>query len=225
MTSTSSSAPPTSASTTVASTTVPPAVEMRTKRYCELLLVHPIDGVVSADVYNTYPLNDCPEAAWQAIDVKAVATTEGVVAVLRNGPRYWLMDSVDKPDRSEQVRKTFGGIEMIKEATVAIGDANKPPYTPHAVTRGTIFTFDAGRTVYELHTPGGATYVMQTWSQQIDPKLGEADLGTLANRLKLPAGWTYTTRQLVSPMQVITVTTPANVLQDDLQNSYSQETS
>ena len=32
---------------------------------------------------------------------------------------------------------------------------------------------------------------MQTWSQVVDPNLTRADLPKLADRLKLPDGWSY----------------------------------
>jgi len=218
-----------SATTTVAGSTTGTQVapSMRTMRYCEVLLVHVVDGQASADVYNSYPLNDCPAELWTKLDATTIASTEGVTLADLNGPRYWLMDRVDKQGGTDGLtKKDFGGIEMYRQASVAIGslaDAAKP-YTPHEVDRGTVFTFDAGRTVYELTAPDGTTYVMQTWSQQKDPNLAEADLAGLGSRLQLPAGWSYRSRTLDAPLQVVTTTTKAKVLQDDLNNSYSQET-
>ena len=87
-----------------------------------------------------------------------------------------------------------------------------------------MFTFDAGQTVYELTGPDGAKYVMQSWSQQIDPMLGESDLVGLSARLQLPSGWTYGARKLTVPLRVVTTTANAVVVQDDLRNSYSLET-
>ena len=203
-----------------------PASTMRTKRYCEVLLVQPATTGVSAEVYNTYPLNDCPADQWAAMDAKAIATAEGVPLAILNGPRYWLMNRVTKVDAGDRVTKTFGGMAMIREASVAIGslDAAGTPYVPHEVNRSTVFTFDRGETVYELHAPDGSTYVMQTWSQQVDPTLAEADLAGLGPRLQLPAGWSYGSRKLTTPLRIETTTTPAHVLQDDLRNSYSLET-
>lgn len=87
-----------------------------------------------------------------------------------------------------------------------------------------MLTFDAGRAVYELTASDGTVFVMQTWSQQKDPELSEADLAGLGSRLELPDGWTYDSRVLDAPLRVVTTTTPAKVLQDDLGNSYSQHT-
>ena len=216
-------------STGAPTTTEAPRRRLHGERYCEILLVRPIDGNLVADVYNTFPLNDCPAEQWDALDTAAIATTEGVPIAVPNGPRYWLMDAIDKvgADATELPRKVFGGLEMILEATVVVGPVGgglPGPYTPREVTRSTIFTFDAGTTVHELVAADGTTYVMQTWSQQVVPDLIEADLADLGSRLTPPEGWSYRSRVLDEALQVVTVDQPAHVVQDDLGNSYSQET-
>jgi hypothetical protein len=209
------------------STTAAAAAGMRGKRYCEVLLVRPSDGRISADVYNSYPLNECPQEQWAALDAKAIAAAASAPLAVLNGPRFWLMDRVEKQGGAADLPKQeFGGIEMYRQASVEIGSLAEAavPYRPHAVDRRTVFTYDAGRTVFELTAADGTKYVMQTWSQQTDPSLGEADLAELGSRLQLPDGWTYAARTLASPLRVDTTTSAASVLQDDLGNSYSQET-
>ncbi len=124
----------------------------------------------------------------------------------------------------DTVSKTFGGIEMTKRATVDIGPVAtaKVPYTTHDVNRSVIFSFDAGQEICELTAADGTTYLMQTWSQQVDPSLGESDLAGLGGRLALPAGWTFRSRTLDKPLVVDTRSTPAHVLMDDLGNSYTK---
>ena len=65
---------------------------------------------------------------------------------------------------------------------------------------------------------------MQTYSQIKDPTLSMADLPGLASRLTLPTGWTYRVRTLTRPLVVATEDHPAQVLQDSLEDSYSEET-
>lgn len=210
---------PTNATSTIGATT------MRGERYCEVLLVTPGDGTITADVYNSYPLNTCPAPLWEALDPAALAAEHDVALALLNGPRFWLMDAVEKVGEvSELPKATFGGIDMYRQASVEVGDiaAASTPYVPHAVDRRTAFTFDAGSEVFELVAADGAVYVMQTWSQQKDPTLVEADLAGLASRLALPEGWSYRARTLDAPLRVDTTTTAAQVLQDDLGNSYCQ---
>ncbi len=199
---------------------------MRGRRYCEVLLVTPTESGIVADVYNSYPLNDCPQDQWEALDAAAIAAEQGAPAAILNGPRYWLMDRVVKFAEGERITATFGEIAMTKQATVDIGAPASAMrrYVPVLVDRSTIFTFARGSTVYELLAADGERYVMQTWSQQVDPTLVEADLATIGDRLQLPEGWTYRARELRKPLRVVTMTTKAAVLQDDLGNSYSRTT-
>ncbi|MGB3474746.1 MAG: hypothetical protein WBA69_08175 [Mycobacterium sp.] len=191
------------------------------KRYGEVLLVEIGESGPRASVYNTFPLNDCPEELWSALDPQAIATENGAAAALLNGPRYWLMNTIEKAPQGPRETKTFGGIEMIKQAQVALSSMTPGPYTVNEVDRRAVFVFDAGEQVYELIDPDGRRWVMQTWSQVVDANLSRADLAGLADRLKLPPGWTYQARVLDTALRVDTTTEVARVLQDDLTNSYS----
>jgi hypothetical protein len=191
-----------------------------------VLLLRPVNGTPSAEVYNTYPLNDCPDAQWKALDPAAIATTAGVPLAVLNGPRFWLMDTIEQVSGAAPAPVSFGGIEMIQRATVNLSSvgAGEPPYTPHNVNRKTVFGYTAGSTVFELVATDGTAYVMQSWSQQVDPTLDEAGLAHLAARLSVPSGWSYRVRVLTQALQVVTTDTDAIVLQDELKNSYSKET-
>ena len=191
------------------------------KRYGEVLLVTPGEAGPQATVYNSFPLNDCPAELWSALDAQAIAREHGAAAALLNGPRYWLMNAIEKNHQGPQVTKTFGGIEMIQQATVLLSSMSPAPYVPNKVNRNTVFIFNAGEEIYELIDPEGRHWVMQTWSQVSDPKLSRADLPGLADRLNLPAGWSYQARKLPGELRVDTRTQAAQVLQDDLTNSYS----
>ncbi|MEM6108564.1 hypothetical protein AAHS21_20370 [Mycobacterium sp. 050272] len=193
------------------------------KRYGEVLLVEVGESGPQATVYNSFPLNDCPAELWSKLDAAAIAAEHGAAAALLNGPRYWLMNAIDKQADGPQERKTFGGIEMIKQATVALSSMNPAPYTVNEVTRDTVFVFNAGEEIYELIDPDGKRWVMQTWSQVVDPNLSRTDLAGLAQRLTLPDGWSYQPRVLTETLRVDTTDRPARVTQDDLTNTYSFE--
>ncbi|OBF09443.1 hypothetical protein A5730_08665 [Mycobacterium sp. ACS4054] len=197
------------------------ALDLAGKRYGEVLLVTAGEAGPQATVYNSFPLNDCPADLWSALDPHAIAAEHGVAAALLNGPRYWLMNAIEKEAQGPQVTKNFGGIEMIQQATVLLSSMNPAPYIPNKVNRHTVFVFNAGQQVYELIDPQGQHWVMQTWSQVADPNLSQADLPRLADRLDLPAGWTYQPRVLTEELRVDTKTRAAQVLQDNLTNSYS----
>ncbi|OBH07904.1 MULTISPECIES: hypothetical protein [unclassified Mycobacterium] len=191
------------------------------KRYGEVLLVTPGEAGPQATVYNSFPLNDCPEELWSALDPQAIAAENGAAAALLNGPRYWLMNAIEKEQQGPQIRKTFGGIEMIQQATVLLSSMNPAPYSVNTVSRHTVFVFNAGEEVYELQDPQGHRWVMQTWSQVVDPTLSRADLPKLGDRLKLPNGWSYQPRVLTEELRIDTTSRAAQVTQDDLTNSYS----
>jgi hypothetical protein len=195
------------------------------KRYGEVLLVRLEEAGPVATVYCSFPLNDCPQELWSKLDAQAIAAENGTAAALLNGPRHWLMSSIKKAGAAALETKTFGGIEMIRQATVALSSMNPAPYSVNEVDRKTVFNFDAGRPVFELVGPDERRWVMQTWSQTVDAGLSLDDLPGLASRLTLPEGWSYQTRILTEPLRVDTSTSNAHVLQDDLANSYSLQTS
>jgi hypothetical protein len=198
-----------------------PTTGLSGKRYGEVLLVTPGEAGPQATVYNSYPLNDCPAELWSALDPQAIATENGAATALLNGPRYWLMNSIEKAPQGPKIIKNFGGIDMQLQATVLLTAMNPAPYTANQVNRHTVFTFDAGEEVYELQDAAFRRWVMQTWSQIVDPDLSRADLPQLGERLNLPEGWTYQSRVLESPLRIDTASRAAQVLQDDLKNSYS----
>ncbi|MCH9735312.1 MAG: hypothetical protein K0U78_12285 [Actinomycetia bacterium] len=201
--------------------------DFRGRRYGEVLLVGvgtDSGGSASephATVYNTFGLNDCPAELWSQLDAEALARDHGAAAALLNGPRYWLMDSIEKAPSDQREIATFGGIDMFRTATVKLTSMNPAPYRPNIVTRNTVFVFDSGETVFELVDPSGRHWVMQTWSQVVDPTLAYEDLAALGTRLNLPDGWSYRARVLDEDLRIDTLTEPAQVLQDDLTNSYS----
>ena len=198
-----------------------PITGLSGKRYGEVLLVTPGEAGPQASVYNSFGLNDCPAELWSALDAQAIAAENGAATVLLNGPRYWLMNEIEKTTQGPRIIKNFGGIDMVLQAQTLLSGMNPAPYTANQVHRHTVFTFDAGEEVYELHDPALRRWVMQTWSQIVDPTLSRADLGRLGERLNLPDGWNYQTRTLTSPLRIDTTTHAAQVLQDDLTNSYS----
>jgi len=197
--------------------------DMRDVRYCEVLLVSLATGQPVASVYNTYPLNLCPADKWTALDPKAIASQFGATVALLNGPRHWMINHVEKVGGSASDEANFGGIEMFKQATVPIGSLidQAKPYSVYPVSRSTIFTYLPGTEIFELTGPDGAVYIMQSFSQQKDPSLTLETLPTLRSKLALPVGWTFSSRTLTSDFQLVTVKNPAQVVQDDLGNSYS----
>ena len=212
-----------SSSQTPSTSSTVATADMRDLRYCEVLLVSLSGTEPIASVYNTYPLNDCPEDTWATLDPQALATQFGANVAMLNGPRHWMINRVEKVGGSTNEKADFGGIEMYKQATVPIGSLvdQARPYSPYPVSRSTIFTYNTGTEIFELTSPDGSVFVMQSFSQQKDPTLTLASLPSLADKLELPAGWKFGSRMLAEDLNIVTVKNPAQVLQDNLGNSYS----
>jgi hypothetical protein len=199
--------------------------DVRGKRYGEILMVKSGDEGLFAEVYNTFTLNDCPQEQWEALDLVVIAQTEGALLAVANGPRFWLVDTIEKSGPRNPDVHDFGGISMARAAILHLGTAgvDTSPYSGRRVARTAMFHFDEDSEVYELVDHDGAVYVMQSWCTAVDPHLAEPDLPPLGDRLHVPAGWTYRCRQLDEPLNVMTTTEDAVVLQDELRNSYCLE--
>jgi hypothetical protein len=193
----------------------------RDRRYCEIFVVRRTGLQLEGDVYNTLGLNDCPQAQWAAIDPAKLKNERDAFTIVMNGPRHFVMDRI-VIERQAQSPASFQSLMMNLVAVLHFpwrDLVNRTPYTEHKVSRRTRFTFDAGEPVYELISPSGDVYVMQSYSEIVDPSQRMADLQNLGSRLKLPAGWKFRTRILSAPLTVI-ATGEARILQDDLENTY-----
>jgi len=188
-------------------------------RYCEFLEAKGALPDVTVSVWNTIGFSTCPAKWWKRQDAAATAKARGDLLVLLNGPRHWLMDVAEGNALGVD---RFDGQKLHKVATISLhgADALKQRlYFDRTITRNNIWTWKKGRRIFELVAPGGDVYVMQSYSQIVDPKLTLRDLPGLGKRLSLPEGWRYRTRVLTKPL-VLKANGSATVLQDDLQNTY-----
>ena len=156
-------------------------------RYCEIIELRGALPNASATVWNTIGLNDCPAKWWNAFDAADLAKERGALAVVLNGPRHFLMDSVTaSPGRTH----SFHGQKLRKVATIPIrtaADIQQTPYTDRTIERTNVWRWRKGRTVYELVAPGGDVYVMQAYSQIKDRTLTLRKLRKLGSAAQ-PAG-------------------------------------
>ena len=205
------------------STAAPEGMKERTNlrnvRYCEVLVATRHGMSATASVYNTLGLNDCPEATWAALNADKLKDELHAVRVILNGPRYFTMDRNALANPGEM--KTFDGLDARLVAQLELKSKQKrEPYTENIVERRNQYVYERDKNVYELVSPDGHVYIMQSYSQEIDKNLNEDGLLTLAGRLKLPKGWQYRTRKVDQDLVVRNSGDKAHVVQDDLQNSY-----
>jgi len=202
-------------------------VGLRGVRYGEIFLITSQEGQLTAAVYNTTGLNDCPPATWRSLDAPGLASEFGVLAVYLNGPRFWTLDQIAARAGGDIV--SFGGLAARRVAELLIPrdlDLTARPggryYRDLTIRRETEWIFAAGRPVYELLTPDGKTYVMQAYSHIVDDSLTGDSLPGLGDRLHLPDGWGYRARTPDRDLTLRAVGGQAHVLQDELQNTYMQ---
>jgi hypothetical protein len=200
--------------------------ELRDVRYCEVIVSEADGANVDTSVYNTLGYNLCPPEKWNALTEDEVNAEYGSQAAKLNGPRHWVIDNGQGTGSSETGKTfTFGDIEMGLRGTLTT-PAGQPTvgdqfYVPNQVSRDTIWTYDAAKPVYELVSPEGDVYVMQSYAQIADPTLTIKQLSQLASKLELPDGWTYKTETLTEPL-VLNSNGLATVVNDNLYNSYQK---
>jgi hypothetical protein len=200
---------------------------LRNQRYCEVLVGKRNWLSLQVRVFNTQGLNLCPQAQWKDLSKDSITKAFDASFVLLNGPRYWVMDEIQAAGATvNNEKESFGGIEMNLRATIQLSLLKQflgsKQYSPNQVTRTTNFIYRAGSAVYELTSPGGDAYVMQSYSQIVNPALSMKDLPVLSEQLKLPAGWTYRSRVLDQDLSLV-ANGVAYVLQDNLSNSYQRK--
>ena len=195
-------------------------------RFCELVLLY---SDRPFEAWTTIGVNDCPQELWRAIDLDAVADEAGAVGVSANGPRFFVADGSTgesiTPTGDDAIIQTFGELEMRLTTTVDnSGNGGQSPndrfYAPAMVNRTDAWIYAPGRRVHVLEDPLGRKFVMQTYSQSIDPTLSIEDLADLGDRLQLPAGWRFFSFVVEEPLIVSPVDGVGLVVVDDLDNTY-----
>jgi haloalkane dehalogenase len=202
-----------------------PPMDLRGFPYCEVLAMVQDEAGVTVTVYNTMGHSDCPAEQWNSLDADAIAEEYDLMRAQLNGPRYWLMNSIrsDGVSSGGQV-SVFGGMEMRLSGVLALElsdlmAASTPPYTESQIARDTTYVYRAGNEVYELVSPDGAVYRMQSYLLE-GGNVSFDDLNTLGDRLTLPDGWSFQTRVLTEDETVVAVGGMATILRDDLENTY-----
>ena len=163
----------------------------RNMRFGEILVI----GEKTTAIYNTTGLNDCPAKLWDAMDLKKIAEQYGAKAIQKNGPHYWMMDTLTV---SFGETKSFGGIKArwganVETAQLAKASKGSIPYAVFNPKKTQKMVYAKGKPVYELVDPDGHVYVLQARDDRFPmeslPKLGE--------KMKhLPKGWQYRTQIL-----------------------------
>lgn len=193
---------------------------MRNARYCEIVLSQSLTRFV---IYSTWGFNHCPSKQWAQLTEENVKQTTNATHVHLSGPRYWLIDGAEKTDLIRVTPKNFDGITLGESGVLRLNFFDllkaKQPYRIHHVERQTTWIYQADKPVYELISPQGQVFVMQSYSTQKAPQTLQS-LATLGKRLHLPAGWAFKQGILRTTTSLPTVNNIAQVLQDEFANTY-----
>ena len=205
--------------------------KLRGMRYCEVFLLgaDPATDSLYAEFFNTTdlnnasPLDTCPPAIWAKVDPEALKKQFDVLGIFKNGPRGWAMDWIELPAGPVL---TFNGLEarwmghVQLPKGVDLSKKGASAYKPTQVHRKSVMTFEKGKPVFMLEDPSGTPWVMQAYSQIVDPTLTYDDLGKLGDKLKLAPGWKFRTKVLDQDLTIGAVNGIARIVQDDLENTY-----
>ncbi len=166
----------------------------RNMRFCELLVAR-FSGI---DVYNTTGVSDCSAQRWDALDVRNLRRELRALKVEKNGPHFWMMDSQTVLFGR---KASFGGIQARWVARLPLRTAveaatGSKPYTVFNPKKTQRMVYAKGKPVYELVDPDGNVYVLQAHEEMFPID----SLGKLGERLKLPQGWKFRTRELTEDL-------------------------
>lgn len=205
---------------------LPAPADLFNKRYCEVISAFRDGLSVNVEIYNTITLNDCPHNAWKNLNAKQLAKQIDAEQVKLNGPRYWLMNRIEGGGDSVGGKTAvFGEIQMRQVATLKLklwqANEGARSYEERTVQRTTVWVYSKGTKVFELKSPAGDLYLMQSYAQIVDTTLNLQSLDTLGPRLRLPKGWTYSSRVLTRDF-ALRADGVARIIQDDLQNTYQK---
>lgn len=198
--------------------------DMRGYRFCEVGLVTSTgEDTAIANIWNTTSACDPTPELFDALDADAVAREHGVVSAWLNPVRHCMFDQLDVWEVGEN--RTFGGISgtwmSVADVTDTAEATIQGSYGSSYVYRHSTITFSKGKYVFLLVEPDGEMFVMQSFSQHVDPTLSEDNLTQLAGRLDLPEGWGFRAEILDQDLEVSSSKNNlAHVLHDSLDNAY-----
>lgn len=210
----------------------------RGKHHAEVLIMNrDADGPGgSGNYYNSLGVvDDLPDeefdARFRALDPEQLKREYGGDAVRFNGPRRFLADRFTAEAFDGGKQSMMGPIPMYVYGLFVVPDfdafiaGKQTPYHESVSKRTTTWFFDAGTEVYELVSPEGVAFVMQSASLRIDPNNTVDKLPTLGDRLSLPEGWRFRVRTLEEDL-VMAVTydddPPNTIVLDEFENNYQR---
>jgi hypothetical protein len=197
--------------------------------YCEIAPVLGKPPNVMAQFYNSSgPGDRCPAIEMAALDPKKLAAELGAEFVYINptpqtARRHWVMDQLWFFKVGETV--DFHGVRATWAATMSPEVMNgllRSDFVPGEIHRDSKYLYAKGSTVFLLRSPDGKTWVMQSYTTEVDKDLSFDQLSNLASELKLPDGFKFEVKTLtrdltIDPRKADDV---AHIIRDNLHDIY-----
>lgn len=179
---------------------------------------------------NRFEISDeMVDARFRALNAAALRQEFGSDGVFFNGPRRFVANGFTGISYNDCRLRVMNTIPFYLYGTFEVPNleafiSGAPPAYHVLVSRRTnTFTFNAGEQVHELITPEGEVYTMFSLSLKVDPNNTIANLGTLGQRLTLPAGWRYRMRRLDQPLVLSSrydANPPNTIVLDQFEGNY-----
>ena len=95
-------------------------------------------------------------------------------------------------------------------------------FVPGEVHRENTYLYAKGRRVYLLHSPDGKTWVMLSYTTEVDTDLSLDQLSNLVSKLKLPDGFKFEIKELPSNLTIDAqrANGMAHIIRDNLHDIY-----
>lgn len=192
------------------------------KRYCEIFgIAGATEEGFPVTIYNTIGLNNCPTAVWDSLSFSEIAAGQGWLGAAPNGPRRWLVDAVAGGEPGPAV--DLGGLMMRPVASLTTTSLTPDPFTITKIGRDNNWIFRKGRKVRDLLAPNGRRFVMQAYTNTIDPGLNLKTLNQTGSNpaAAIPDGWKFKTRKLRRKL-VVKAGGEATIVRDGLGSVYQK---
>lgn len=195
---------------------------VRGKQYCEIFTAYRKFLKYKIGIYNNLKRPQMTLSEWDNLDTEKIKKELGAVKVIKNGPRFWVMDEIGGYYSGET--REFNGFEFDLVAIITKslnGKFSRENYAEHKIERYTDWHYYKDRKVFELISDKGMVYTMQSASLEINKEQTIDDLDSLADSLNPPDGWSYRVRILNEDI-IYKIRGEAHVIQDEFRNTYQK---
>ena len=193
-------------------------------RYCEFVVVAGNSIKLTALVFSSIGLNDCPKAAFESVDAEGLARRFRARKVVPIVPRRLLIDELTLINPEPPL--SFDAFELRKVSTfeptsLLISRGKWLPYNEITLKRKSRTLWPKLKPILILMSPSGERYLMHSYSLSTNLTPSLADLQSLGESLKLPKKWEYRVETPDSPIIQENESEPV-IIQDELGNRYQK---